>query len=83
MPAWQAILLFLSKGTIMSIVKVIEVIASSDKSWEDAAQQGVKGAAKTVKNIKHFYVENMSAVVEDDKIKEYRINGKISFVING
>ena len=67
----------------MSIVKVIEVIATSDKSWEDAARQGVKGAAKTVSNIKSFYVENMSAVVENDEIKEFRINGKISFVIKG
>ena len=64
-----------------SIVKVIEVIASSKKSWEDAAAQAVTGAGKTVKNIKHFYVENMTAVVDDGAIKEYRINGKISFVV--
>lgn len=65
----------------MSIVKVIEVIASSKKGWDEAAQQAVKEASKTVKNIKHFYVENMTAVVEGDEIVEYRVNGKISFVV--
>ncbi len=65
----------------MSIVKVIEVIASSPDSWEKAAQTAVKDAGKSVKNIKHFYVENMTALVKDGKISEYRINGKISFVV--
>jgi flavin-binding protein dodecin len=65
----------------MSIVKVIEVIASSSQGWEKAAQIAVKDAGKSVKNIKHFYVENMTALVEDGKISEYRINGKISFVV--
>ena len=65
----------------MSIVKVIEVIASSDKGWAAAAQTAVDEAGKTVKNIKHFYVESMTATVDDVKIKEYRINGKISFVV--
>jgi len=65
----------------MSIVKVIEVIASSPDGWEKAAQTAVKDAGKSVKNIKHFYVENMTALVKDGKIAEYRINGKISFVV--
>lgn len=65
----------------MSIVKVIEVIASSKKSWSDAAQIAVTEAGKTVKNIKHFYVESQTAIVDNGKITEYRINGKISFVV--
>ena len=65
----------------MSIVKVIEVIASSPKSWDAAAATAVKDASKSVKNIKHFYVESMTAVVDGDEIKEYRINGKLSFVV--
>ena len=66
----------------MSIVKVIEVIASSDKSWDDAAQNAVTEAGKSIKNIKHFYVESMTAMVgQNGKIEEYRINGKISFVV--
>lgn len=66
----------------MSIVKVIEVIASSDKSWEHAARRAVKDAAKSVKNIKHVYIENMTALVDDGEIKEYRINAKVSFVVD-
>lgn len=66
----------------MSIVKVIEVIASSDKGWEDAARNALKEAAKSVKNIKHIYVESQTAVVDDDKIREYRINAKVSFVVD-
>lgn len=66
----------------MSIVKVIEVISSSKKSWDDAAQNAVLEAGKSVKNIKHFYVESQTATVDaKGKIKEYRINGKISFVV--
>ncbi|MEN8007912.1 MAG: dodecin family protein [Candidatus Krumholzibacteriota bacterium] len=65
----------------MSIVKVIEVIASSPNGWAGAAQKAVEDAGKSVKNIKHFYAENLTAKVEDGQITEYRINGKISFVV--
>jgi flavin-binding protein dodecin len=67
----------------MSIVKVIEVIAQSDKSFEDAAQSAVKETAKTVKNIKSVWVENFSATVEGDRITVFRVNAKISFVVEG
>ena len=40
-----------------------------------------KGRRKSVKNIKHFYVESQTALVKDGKITEFRINGKISFVV--
>jgi flavin-binding protein dodecin len=65
----------------MSIVKVIEVIAESEKSWDDAAKNAIKEASKSIKNIKSIYVENMEAKVDDNKIVKYRINAKISFVI--
>jgi dodecin len=65
----------------MSILKVIEVLGSSDKSWDDAAQQIVTNASKTVKNIRSIYLENLSAKVVDNKITEYRIDGKVTFEI--
>ena len=65
----------------MSMVKVIEVIAESEKSWDDAAKNALKQASKTVKNIKSIYVENMEAKVDNNKIVKYRINAKISFVL--
>ena len=57
------------------------ILASSDKSWEDAAQNAVNEASKTVRNIRSANVQNLSSVVEDGKIKEYRVNCKISFEV--
>jgi len=65
----------------MSILKVIEVLANSSESWEDATQKAVKNAAKTVKNIRSAYVNEHSAVVEGDEITEYRVNVKITFEV--
>jgi dodecin len=65
----------------MAIVKVIELMASSSKSWEDAAQQAVTEAAKSLKNIRSVYIQNQSAVVHQDKITEYRVTAKLSFEI--
>jgi len=64
------------------VVKVIEVLAQSEKSWEDAAARAVKAAAKSIKNIKSIYIVDFSAKVENDTIVKYRINAKISFLIN-
>ncbi|MGB5716574.1 MAG: dodecin family protein [Gammaproteobacteria bacterium] len=66
----------------MSMVKVIEVIAESKKSWDEAAENAVKEASKSVRNIKSLYVQEMQAVIEDGKISKYRVNAKISFVID-
>lgn len=64
------------------MLKVIEVLGESDKSWEDAAAQAVAEAGKTVRNIKSIYIENHEAKVEDNKIVKYRINAKISFLLD-
>jgi flavin-binding protein dodecin len=65
----------------MAILKVIEVLANSKESWEDATKNAVKHAAKTVKNIKSAYVNEHSVVVNDDNITEYRVNVKITFEV--
>ena len=67
----------------MTILKVIEVLAQSNKSWEDAAQQAVKEASKTIRNIKSIFIHDMEATVENGKIADYRINAKISFRLKG
>ena len=69
------------KGVQMSVVKVIEVIAESEKSWDDAAKNALKEASKTIKNIKSIYVENMEAKVNNNKIVKYRVNAKVSFLL--
>ena len=66
----------------MSLLKVIEVQAESDKNWEDAAQNAVKQAGDTVRNIKSIYIENFEASVKDGKISSYRVNAKISFLLD-
>ncbi|MCF6245456.1 MAG: dodecin family protein [Sulfurovum sp.] len=63
------------------VVKVIEVLAQSEKSWEDAAAGAVKAASKSVDGIKGINITNMSAKVDGNKIVKYRINAKISFLI--
>ncbi len=65
----------------MSIVKVIEVIATSDKGFSEATENAVAQASKTVKNIKSVYIKEMNANVENQKIVSYAVNTKISFVI--
>ena len=65
----------------MSVLKVIEVLASSDSGWEDAAKIAVKAASKSLKAIRSVYIQEQSAVVEDGEIKEYRINAKIAFEV--
>lgn len=67
----------------MSIVKVIEIIAESNVSWEDAAKNAITEASKTVDQIKHINIENLSAIVEANEIVKYRLNAKISFVVKG
>ena len=65
----------------MAILKVIEVLAESDKSWEDAASEAVREASETLKNIRSVYIKEFQATVENNKITRYRINAKISFEI--
>jgi flavin-binding protein dodecin len=71
------------EGSAMTTLKVIEVLSQSDKSWEDAAQSAVDDAAKSVRGIKSVYVKELEAVVENNKISHYRINAKISFMVEG
>lgn len=63
----------------MAILKVIEVLSSSNKSFEDAIEKAVKKADKTLKNIRSANVNNMSVSVDGGKIKEYRVNVNLTF----
>ncbi|MCM4154331.1 dodecin domain-containing protein [Arenibacter sp. N53] len=66
----------------MAILKVIEVLANSNKGWEDAAKKAVEQASKSVKNIRSVYINEQSATVKDNKIDDYRVNVKITFEVN-
>jgi len=63
----------------MALLKVIELLAESNKSWEDAAQNAVTETSKSIRNIRSVYVKNLTAEVDNDKITYWRLNCKITF----
>ena len=65
----------------MSVLKVIEVLANSTKSWEDATKNAVKHAAKSIKGIKSAFVDSQSVVVDNNEVTQYRVNVKITFEV--
>jgi len=65
----------------MSVMKVIEIMAESDKSWEDAARNAVSHASKSIKHIKSAYVQSQSMVVKDGGVSDFRVNVKITFEV--
>ena len=65
----------------MSIAKVTEITASSKKSFEDAVRTGIKRAGKTLNNIKGAWIQEQSVVVSEDKVTEYRVTMRVTFVL--
>ncbi|MFD1161767.1 MULTISPECIES: dodecin family protein [Hwangdonia] len=66
----------------MAVLKVIEILSNSEKSWEDATKKAVKHASKSVKNIRSVYVKEQSAIVKDGEVTEFRVNLKITFEVD-
>jgi flavin-binding protein dodecin len=65
------------------VIKIVELIGASNKSWADAVQNAITEATKTVRNIKGVDVVKMTCTVEKEKIVEYRANCKVAFLIEG
>jgi flavin-binding protein dodecin len=65
----------------MAVVKIVELIGSSPNGWVEAADDALKEAAKTIKNIKSIHVKRCTAKVENNKIVEYRAVVKIAFIV--
>ena len=65
----------------MSVAKVTEIIASSDKSFDDAVEKGVKRASKTLKGVTSAWVQDQQVKIKDGKVKEYRVNLKVTFIL--
>jgi len=65
----------------MSVARVTEIIASSKKSFDDAVEEGVERASKTLKNITGAWVQDQKVTVENGKIDEYRVVLKVTFVL--
>lgn len=65
----------------MSVARVTEIISSSSKSFDDAVNEGVERANKTLHNVTGAWVKDQSVVVKDGKVTEYRVNLKVTFVL--
>lgn len=65
----------------MSVAKVTEIIASSKSSFDDAIEKGVKRASKTLQGVTSAWVQDQQVVVDNGKIKEYRVNLKVTFIL--
>ena len=65
----------------MSIAKVIEIIAEGD-SVEDAVENAVKETTDSLRHVRSVYVENIQALVRDGKVSRYRVNAKVTFVVD-
>jgi dodecin len=65
----------------MSIVRNIQVIAQSPNGFDDACREAIREASKTLRGISSFWIKNAEVVVENDRITMFRVNGKISFLI--
>lgn len=65
----------------MAIMKVIEILSDSSKSWEDATATGVKRVSKTVNNVKSAFVQSQSVTIKNGKVDKYRVNLKVTFAV--
>ena len=63
------------------VAKVTEIIVSSKKGFEDAVQKGIARANKTLKGVRGAWIDNMKVVVAKGKIVEYRVNMRVTFVL--
>jgi len=65
----------------MAVARVTEIIAGSKKNFEDAIEQGIARASKTLKNIEGAWVQDQKVVVQKGKVVEYRVAMKVTFIL--
>lgn len=66
----------------MAVMKVVELMANSPTSWEDATKKAIKKASKSIKNIRSAFVQSQSVVVKNNKVTEFRVNLKVTFEVS-
>ncbi len=67
----------------MSVARVTEITAASDKNFEDAIEKGIARANETLDNVEGAWIQDMKVVCDKGKIREYRVNMKVTFVLKG
>jgi flavin-binding protein dodecin len=65
----------------MSVARVTEITSSSKKSFDDAIETGIERASKTLDNISGAWIADQEVIVRDNKIKEYRVKMKVTFIL--
>lgn len=65
----------------MSVAKVIEIIAESDVSFDEAVTKGVKRAGRTVQNMAGAWVKEQSVVIENGEVTKFRVTLKVTFIL--
>jgi len=65
----------------MSVARITEISATSEKSFEDAIQQGIARATKTLRNVQGAWIKEQEVSVENDRITRYKVNMQITFVL--
>ncbi len=66
----------------MPVAKVTELSATSEKSFEDAIQQGIDLATKTLRNVKGAWIKEMRVAIDNNKVTEYQVNMQVTFVLD-
>lgn len=66
----------------MSVARVTEITAASAKSFDDAIKTGIARTVKTLENVRGAWIQDQEIVVEGDKVTEYRVHMKVTFVLN-
>lgn len=66
----------------MSVARVSELSVSSNQSFEDAIQQGIDRATKTLRNVRSAWIKEQSVSIENDRVSEYKVNMLITFVLD-
>ena len=66
----------------MSVARVTEISATSKKSFDDAVENGIDRASKTLRNVKSAWIKEQSVSVEDGKISHYQVNMMVTFVLD-
>jgi len=67
----------------MSIARITEIKSASTKSFDDAIKAGIERANKTLKNVKSAWIENQEVLVENGRVTEYRVQMKVTFILEG
>jgi flavin-binding protein dodecin len=67
----------------MSVARITEISAASTIGFEDAIKTGIDRAVKTLKNVKGAWIQDQEIVVDEDKVTEYRVHMKVTFILSG